>query len=242
MAAYPDILFYESMEGTLNADKPDIARSLISGAIRNNDTAPVGSYSLDIPTTYDRCAYTVTSNDIIVGSVGNLGFYIYRTHTTGSGNGGIFSFFVDNYNKIDVYWQSSDSTRITFYYKSGTSGLNNSMVINCTVQIPLNTWTFIQCYWDSPNNSYGVIVGENAPQTDSSNLPDWVGTSGTLTFGDNGGVDVDYHLDQMLVSNLKTRDLYAIRDLTSFPDEEAGGISIPRYGFINISAGGIGIN
>ena len=210
---YPDILFYDGFEGATNAAKPsDKARTLKSGAALDNGstpTAPVGSYSLDCPSEYDRAQYSVSSADIISGAEGRLGLYIYIESVTGAPY--IFDYSVDGSNIINAYLTTGRA--VYFYYKAG----GESMVITSSVTITAETWTFVEIAWDNAGNSYKIYIDGTERGSATDNLPDWAGTGGTLQIGETSGNSGNFHVDQVIISNDATRDLNAIKSTTSFP-------------------------
>lgn len=217
--SYSYIIFHDSFEGATNADKPaSIARSLQSAAARDNGSTPtaaVGSYSLDCPTSYDRVEYTVTNNDILVGSEGRIGFFIWWDAAPGNLQN-ILLYAPDASHEINLKTNTSaPNPHLTLYYKAGGESTGNIADAN---QFSTGQWYFIEFAWDNPGNSYKLYINGVEGASSTSNLPDWTATGGTLQVGATQGISDDFHIDQIIISNDSTTNLYAIRNNTSFPD------------------------
>jgi hypothetical protein len=219
-ASYPDILFYWSMEGT-TADKSagDTSPTYNGACARDNSgtpTQPLGSYILQRAGagSYERAVFTIdnTAEDIIKTQSGRIGFWWYNGDNTWSANNELFA-VVGTGGSIRAYTETTN-TRIRFQYISP----GGTIVANAS-NLSINTWYFLQFRWDSTAGSIGVFVDGAAEVATAGAISAWTAKPTTFAIGDGAmGSTHKADWDQFIVSSSYTRDLYAVRANTSFPN------------------------
>jgi hypothetical protein len=223
-ASYPDIIFYWGCE-TTTAEKSagDNLATLNGDSVLSTAQHPVGLKSLSIPTTYDYAIFDVSGGDIADHISGRIGAYVYWT-TLPTNQDTIFHISYNDANRI-VLWLWFDNVDYHLYPRYYSGGSATSYETRGTTTIAINTLYFIEVAWDlvgvSPNinPNLKLYVNGGLDASDTTVVATWAGTPTKFELGsyssDGGGI---LFIDQVLSSNDPTRDLYAIRDLTSFPD------------------------
>ncbi len=222
--AYPDILFYWGAESaTAEKSGGDNTATLQSLAVIDAAYHPVGSGSLDCPTSYDRAEFTWTAG-VLSKDEGRVGFYFYAdTLVT---NGGLFDCRYDASNRISLYLAAADNTKLTLVFIVAGAGASIS---TAAATIAATTLYFVEIAWKLSTDYREIFVNGVSKASSTAAVGDvWAGDPVLVKFGEWAGGASDIHLDQMLISNSSTRDLNAIKDLTSFPDTDAGN---PWYAY-----------
>jgi hypothetical protein len=205
------ILFYWGAEST-TAEKSggDTTATLYSGANIDTDFYPVGAASLELPTAYDYAAFDWSSGVIDLDK-GRIGFYIkisvFSTNTE------ILNLTYDAGNYLKIYTYTGNKIRFLW----ATAGANSNTILTATDSVLADTTYFIEYAYDRANDSTDVFINGVTAGTSSSDMgTGWAGNPSIVKFGNDGGVLGVYSLDQIIISNDNTKDLYAIRNNTAF--------------------------
>ena len=216
--SYPDIIFYHGLEST-TAEKAsnggDATGSLLSDAVISSAQKAVGSNSLYFPTIFSYMRHTVTTNDILNTSAGRAGFYIYIT--TWSSNINVINYRIDGLNFLRVSTTIASGSRNALYYEY-RAGATAMGVTSAVENLAASTWHFVEVYWNTATPAFSIKVN-NANITTDTTSTGTIASSGFLCLGDyEGNVAPNAYIDQVIISTDTSRDLYALRNTTSFPD------------------------
>lgn len=211
---YSDIVFFWTAESTtFSADDysggDNTPTAIGSGLEINSDAGYIGTNGVYVPTSGGRVySFDVDGNDIVPTS-GRLGFWYYSNDLSST--------------TTPIYWSIADaSTRmqfqisgndISFYWRD--SGAGRTACTSNTDVVAGSTWQFIELAWDV-NYREAFVDGESVLEcttTTSSQSP----TRFFIGDEDSTSDAEPKHLDNIMVSNDKTRDLYALRNFTSSP-------------------------
>ncbi len=181
-------------------------------------TAAIGTYSSTFPSSNDRYNINTTVQDETFNSTaGRVGFWFQAdTATPGSHN-------------IVV---ARDSTTSTDDFKIKNLGdgelaiewtYNTSVEATCTsttAGILADTWYFLQFRYSTAGgagaDSLEIFVDASSVQSCTGlTLTPIDGVLEELWFGKGGGDSIDTWIDNFMISDDETRDLYAIRNETS---------------------------
>ena len=212
--SYSYIIFHDGFEQATHATKPsDLDRTLNSGAVLDNGVAPaapVGSYSLDTPTASDYASYPVTTADIFDPTHGRLGMYIYIEATAAYHN--FFVYSIDGNNEFLI--RSWENANLCFQYKGGGTQIR---IISGANTASTGSWHYVEAKLDNTGNSYQMWVDNAAVGEDATSIT-FTGSSGTIYLGDTEDGAFDFHFDNFIISDDQTKSMWAIKDLTSYPD------------------------
>lgn len=164
-----------------------------------------GSNSLSIPTTSDYVTFSWDSTTPILNpSSGTLEFYV-RFATFADTD--LIVFYIDGNNRMRLYFDSANSYLGADYFGNGNvvHGRTNVSVITS-----LATWYHCKVRWDtSPHSSIyfqataDTTTGEgNAGGFGTDAITTFLGSSGSLNFGDfGGGSGAVFFLDNIKISD-----------------------------------------
>lgn len=212
---YPDVIFYWSCDST-TAEKSSgdtTATSEVSAAI-DTSTYQVGTGSCSFGGSYSRFDFTLNNDDLADMETGRVGMWV-RVTTNGS-NSSIFRASYDANNYIKLAFFNTDY-RVMMDYYAGGSGMQYEDT--AAGAFALNTWFFLEYSWNkgaAGNDFYMYINGTQVATLDASSGTWAKSAAGTLTFGDIEGNGAVFRVDNIIISNDPTRDLYALRNNTSF--------------------------
>jgi hypothetical protein len=207
---YGDILFWWRAESTTlsSGDYPSSGTiTLNSDSVINATAAHIGSNGLSCSTTWDSASIATTDNNLVSSTAGRVGMWLY----IGS----------DSANGSEVFRYTVGSNAVYFYlintsYLSGNYS-NGSNHYYTDTAISLDTWQFVEFYWDTTGGHYGIVI-DNTAATASITATAFDGAgSGTMSFGKNGGTAGTMYIDNVGVSNDYTRSLYSLRNNTTSP-------------------------
>jgi len=220
--SYPDILLWIGFENctspcttyTLGSDdysEGDSTLSFYSDAVLNTDAVNIGINGFDRAGGSDYIGLDVTSNDIVDGAEGVIGFYIYvNTWTSGAR-----LFRLEDSTAKDELWcwmQDSDEVYCRLYDNDAGPTFTTS-----AANIGTGTWYYIEVVWQASSNLFKLYVDdvERGSSSTSYSAPSFSGIE--LEIGANSGYSADFYIDNFAVSNDSTRDLYALRNETTSP-------------------------
>ena len=207
---YSDILFWWRCEGwTMGAgdhSHGDTTADHYSGAVINTDAVKLGTNGFSIPTTYDSAEFAISSSDIISSSIGRAGFWIYFTQWAASTQ--IFN-AIHSGGRLRLY--TSGTSELTFDY-----GATYKTVTSTTAALTTGVWYYIELIWNASNETQKIYVNsvEKASNTEAKDAP--TGSS-LLRLGNDLGATGYFYMDNIVVSNDPTRNLYLLKDTDSFP-------------------------
>jgi hypothetical protein len=205
------IIFYWGAESTA-AEKSggDTTVTLTSGANIDTTIKEIGTGSLGIPTEYDYASFDWTAGVLDLDK-GRIGFYF--TLTTFVANADIFKIYANssNYLRAEIY----ATNRLRVLYASNGANTNICLPAN-DVLADGNTY-FIEYAWDRANDTATLYINGSAVANNTNDMgTGWTANPATVVFGNNTTADTVYNLDQILISDDNTKDLYALRNTTSF--------------------------
>lgn len=210
---YSDIVFWWTAEAdTLGEDDysagDTTATATGSGLAINTTAAIVGSNGIYTATSGSRYySFSVSSNDIIPAA-GRVGFWVTNPNTT----------------KVSpIYWQNSDATSriqldienndVSFYWRDSGTGRT---ACTSTADVISTGTHFIEIAFDTDYREIfvdGESVLSCATTTTQQTAISWVAYG---DFDPTADTSAEY-MDNIMVSNSTTRDLYALRNLTASP-------------------------
>lgn len=204
-----DILFYANADSKTTGQSPQKGTGTITiGTSVSSATAIVsnGWDNNNAGNTAGRISISTTSN--IDMSQGRAGFYMYPRESGAPAQGA--PFYVSGATSTPkLYWQNVSGSN-TFSYKDKQIGFTYTT----------NTWQFIEFAWDSSETHLGrpcevFIDGVSAGQCPTGSAgADPSGSSVRLGGVDANALSMIY--DQVLISTDSTRNLYLVRNQTSF--------------------------
>jgi hypothetical protein len=186
-------------------------KEIIAGA------ANVGTYGVHLAAGGTAAAayydLTVTTGDVVNGTAGRIGAWV--NVNTWVNYVILLSVFQDGTDRFFVELRDGDELRA-----NARTGGADHYITSTTANISTGTWRFIEMAYDSggAGTGYleifvnGVSVISSSSLTFSSIAPSNV-HAGSWPSAENW----DIYLDNVMVSNSKTRSLYALRDLTVCP-------------------------
>lgn len=215
---YEDVTLWWRCEGT-TLDHPandysagDTTATLYNAATINTDAVMVGTNGLDIPGADDHAYFAVSSSDIIDVSIGRIGFYF--KYTTWVNNTPVIDVRLDGSNYFSLEIQSEDGLKL--YWTDGGTARTALTIDNAGLSSPGVAY-FIEMAWDTSANYREVFVdGVSQGSDSSSTIGSFAATE--LNIGESySGNAVDYHIDNVMVSNSKSRDFNILKNETSYP-------------------------
>jgi hypothetical protein len=192
-----------------------------SGSITTNEHAAItdaagiiGTNGLELTAGYDNAAVTA----YVPGSdVGRIGFWV-RHNSSVVNNTELFKIYISTSNYFRVYIPAG-SDIIFGNYRAGAT----DHYISGTSVLSADTNYFVEIAWDLTTSNTIVFYLSTDGSQDTS------GTSTSATFdpfddtgfsayvGDSGGAGGSVYYDNIIISTDPTRDLYALRNLTTSP-------------------------
>jgi len=129
---------------------------------------------------------------------------------------------------------SSDSDiELRAEYKDSTNG--DTFYTSTTANMVENTWYFVELAWKKSTNYMEIFVNGSSKGTASGTLSAaWDGTLSSVNFGDvyYPGTG-DHHMDNIMLSDSSTENLYSYRDNTSYPFSEPSSTPALMYHYMN---------
>lgn len=211
---YADVTFYWGCENT-TAEKSDgdsSATAVSSVAINSGDSPPVGTNSVDCPGGEDNYTFDISSDDIVTcASEGRVGFY-FRLETFWN-DAPLWAARYDADNEIRI--KLDDDTDVVLTYEA--NNVRATAVWNNTV-IGTGTWYFVEAKWNITTDVYQIRVDNGTWEEDDAATPTaFATTPNVLHIGNYEATKpADLRIDQVMISSDEDRDLYALRDETSF--------------------------
>lgn len=218
VAGYPDVIFYWSCDSTTaNKSAGDTSASAQAGATISTSRYQQGTGSVAVDGAYRRFEFTLNNDDLADMETGRIGMWVYVDSTI-TGGSNFIRLYYDSNNYVRLYMFSTN--RIYFDYMAGGSGpqyvgTSNNAFAN-------DEWVFVEFAWNKggAGNDFQIFVNGSSVSSDDTVSGTWSkGASGVLSIGDDDGnasAANNYNIDNIIISNDPTRDLYAIRNTTSF--------------------------
>jgi hypothetical protein len=211
---YADIIFYWGCESTtVEKTAGDSTPTAAGNAAIDSAVHRVGAASCDLPGAYALYSFTINNDDIVDTTSGRVGFYLYCDTITS--NYGLFRATYDASNIITM--QIFDADEVYTGYVAGGTGPTYQRATGLLA----TTWQFVEFRWNKGGNGNDYVVyvdGVSQDAYDDASGTWSLSATGIMNIGDFSGEAGDCHIDQFIVSNDPDRDLYAIRNNTSFPD------------------------
>lgn len=214
-AGYSDVIFYWACDST-TADKSagdtSAAQQVDAAIDTTSGNYQVGTGACDFPTSYSRYDFTLNQDDLIDVDAGRIGMWV---RVDSGGNDSIFYVTYGAGNVLAV--QTFGTNRLYLHYVAGSTGPNG--VGTGDNAFSYGTWFFLEFSWNKggAGNDFELFVNGTSVATNDDATGTWSkSTSGTLSAGSYHGNGMDVHIDQVIISNDPTRDLYALRETTSF--------------------------
>ena len=211
---YSDILLWWRAEsvaaGTGDYPASAVSYPLQSSATLSGTAAKVGSYGLYSLDGYDSTETTTTNATYVSPVEGRFGTYIYITSMPSGSESGLFHWGTSS-GYVEVRLNTDGTVKLLYNSGGGTSFSPVSSALS------LNTWYYVEGSWNTATNTYGIAVnGTHTTQTATRAAFD-ANLSGVLQFGNFRSTVATVYMDNIAISNLSTRSLYALRDLTASP-------------------------
>jgi hypothetical protein len=220
-ATYTDILFYHDFEtsltcGDCNAhySAGDASPSCQSAAAIDDDSGVDGGNALSIPTSYDRQTYVLNNDDIVHTAGGRVGFYVW-VDTYASYDELFAAAYPTSNHVIKIYTKIvSEVNELTFIYIAGG---DSSTVTTSGLALTTGAWHFVEYMFNPAGPSFKGYVDGVEVTSDTTNTGTMTKASnGTMEIGDyDGNNSTTVYIDQFFSSNDTTRNLNAIKNLTS---------------------------
>jgi len=176
-------------------------------------------YSLDCPTGQDHADVAISTEDIIDFTAGRVGCYIkiltWVNYAT------MWRAYYDANNQIYVQMRGTSSSDIEFQFVGMFNGSELNMTTGTTNHVNgiQGSTFFVEFYWNVTTDIHGIVVDGVSKETSTLSINEMANYPANLEIGMwESGLNANFDVDQFLISNDSTRDLYTIRDLTSFPD------------------------
>jgi hypothetical protein len=108
--------------------------------------------------------------------------------------------------EIAVDWKKAGEDPVTL--TTTTANMTNAGTV----------WYFVEAAWKQSTHYMEVFVNGVSKGVFTGTMLAWAGAVTDVSFGEFNGIDpVLYYMDNVMLSNLSTRDLNAISTLTSTP-------------------------
>jgi len=218
---YADLVLFWRCEGTtLGAGDTygtDNTPVFESGAAINADAHYIGTNGLDLPTTSDRCYFDNNGEYVLNGAGVSQGrFGAWARITTWKENSAFLSAedaLADNI----ISFAQSGTDEVRLFIK--TNNIDRKTLITTDANLSTGTWYFVECAWDIDNDYCEIFVDGVSKISDSAtNLGAFSAALTKIYTGSaSSAVASDFHMDNIMISTDKTRNLYLLKDLTSTP-------------------------
>lgn len=210
---YSDITFWWGCKSTSidHTDGEDSTASLNSDAAINSDAGIIGTNGLDCPTNYDFATLTDSTDGAWPTSSFRLGFY-FNSNTWTDGCWFVHKrydannrFYAKRASGSEIYinykWSASDTVTLT----SSGAGLDSGE-------------HFIELIVDDDTNLMQILVDGVSKGSQNTAISAFT-AGGEIKIGEPSGCgeSVDAYFDNVIISNDITRDLNALKNLTSYP-------------------------
>jgi hypothetical protein len=217
-----DVLFFWTCESeTLGSDDytaGDTTATQNDDVAINSDAAKTGTNGVDVDDTgsdgLDRYSFDL-DEDSINPDNGVIGFW-FRV-TTWSNNAGMFSGYLDSSNRLEIKLEGTTGIEVFF-----GDGVNNNDI--SITGLSTGTWYFLEYIWDVAADSHTLKIstttrGDQVDTTENETLDAISLASASQYVGNSSSnADGDFHLDLIMVSNDKTRNLFNWRTATKVSD------------------------
>lgn len=219
---YDDITFWWQAETTAVeycAKSGGCTMVLRSGAAINSDAVKLGTNGLDSPADYDRADIAIASDDIVAVDSGRIGFWFYAvTWPNPAADTSLFQVYLDADNffwlemtgndgsgDLRLLWEDNNTARSSCSTSHGSMGIS--------------TWYFIEVSWETTTGVVNVWIDNvNECTNTDGNKNDFAAIR--LDIGENKGTNTDFYIDQVVISNDTSRDLYDLvvtQSTTDYP-------------------------
>ncbi len=206
---YSDILYFWRCEGATLGDDDysagDTTGTLNSSAELNTTAAHVGTNGLYVPSGNDYYSFDISNEDIFDATSGSIGFWWYYYTATWADYATLFhvdgatDFYLATYggSELKVYWDTVSWT-------------------TAEASLAVANWYFIEVAYDADTDLMQVRVNGSDVLDSTAKAFSALSSPATLRWGSyNGGYQ--FYLDNAMISDDATRDLYALRNNTSSP-------------------------
>ncbi len=180
-----------------------------NGASISTSAVQIGTYGLYSPTVYDHAIFVVSSDDIISGAEGRIGFWLRITDPSTANT--VVLNASDSTNSTYFRVQINTAGTVRFLWNDGSNHYYDS-----TTTLSNNTYTFVEFSYDTvANTSTMYFTGVAAPtRVDTITA---IAALDELLVGVQVGLSGEISTDNIMVSVDSARDLYALRNLTASP-------------------------
>lgn len=222
---YSDITFwwrceaadFSATNGTLDYSAGDDTASATGSPAINTDAVLYGTNGLDIPANETASYYnlSVSSIDIVNDAEGRIGFWYRWTGTYDDGE--CIMYFIDGANS--EYAGLFTQTSYRLYFRWADSG--GAKDYNTTGTIPLtDTWYFVEYAWKPAENYREVFINGESAGADSTGISEFTANPSLIRIGNvwaGAGDTHDASMDNIIISNKSTRDLYKLAFKRKYP-------------------------
>jgi len=212
---YSDILLHYDAENSLNLDIGSVTGSN-SGMSFDNTIYKTSSYSLKRDSNYDHLDFTISTSHFEKAG-GQLGFWWYNEsgHVTGSSC---------------TLLRFSDGTNNTFSVslnypeglKAAWSGNGSASYATYSTALATSTWFYVVVYWQpgAAGNDLVLTIYDTSGDTEGTasvgGITAMDGDPTGLVFGNATADAVRFRIDNYVISNNESRNMWGINDETSF--------------------------
>lgn len=208
---YSDITFWWRCEGTTldgsddHTNGEDSTATLASSAAINTDAVKIGTNGLDCPSADDRAEFTDSTDGMLDPESFRVGMWVYINSWPTNYDG---VFVRKDSGAADIY--------LNYRYTEHTLRLNYGAVLaTTTATLSLSTWYFVEYAAELSSDTLKIYIDgvERASSSASLSTPT---AGGYVRIGEGVGADGDFYIDNVIISNDITRDLYALRNVTAY--------------------------
>lgn len=215
-AGTADILLHLNFENTMVADKGSITGSN-SGMEFDDSTYKVGAYSLNHSSNYANATFTISSSHFVKEN-NIVGFWYYNENGYQSGSNNFIYRITDGVNDyVFVQMHSSGGVKVTW------SGNGSTSVAEYTASsLSTATWYYIVVSGEpgAAGNDLILTIYDEAGSTvgtgTAASITAMTDDPTSLIFGNSSGDAVRWRVDNFIMGNDPTRDMWTVRNETSF--------------------------
>ena len=214
-----EALDFSADNGTTDYSIGDDVGTFASDAAINTD-ARYGTTGngLDIPSDYDNVYFEAT-NLTALDDEGRAGFWVYFNNLTSPDGAVLFRVYdastdvfrlrIEAPDELEAFWRDASISR--------------TMVVTTDANIVINTWYWIEVAWKTSTNYREIFVNGSAPtQTGAGTTINSFGTAVVnFGWGDTDGAaptEIDFYIDNVMISTDSTHDLNLCKDETEWPE------------------------
>lgn len=167
--------------------------------------AIIGSYGYETVSSNDYITFSVSSNDIVSGTAGRIGFWYYWKSGAFVDTHHLLKVYQDADNYMFLRTETTGEGELQFRWRSG--GSNEIDVTTSTANLVEETAYFFEISWDTVNDNTYVYINGVAVVTDESTNITAISPS-SLIITDDDGTGFNVYVDNLMISDDPTRDFY----------------------------------